>query len=325
MIKANGRIASLLEVGTGFHPELTGRENIYLNGAILGMTSREVSARFDQIADFSGCSKYIDTPVKRYSSGMLVRLGFSVAAHLDCEVLVVDEVLAVGDAEFQKRCMGRMQEVASQQGRTVLFVSHNMVSIGRLCTSCVLLDRGNLAANGSVDSVVGAYEKLIQRNSAVNLAERGDRSGNGRAKAHRIGFVNRESNKHNDENIRSGSDLFITVEFHLDGPSSVDVHLGIRDIYGGNVGHLAVTTATGKELQYDCPGEHRVEFEVPNLPLAEGVYSFTVFITADGDIADWVQEAATLNVASGDYFGTGKLPPNDQSRVLIAHRIAAQT
>ena len=156
-IKARGRIASLLEVGTGFHGELTGRENIYMNGAILGMTKAEITRKLDEIVGFSGCERYIDTPVKRYSSGMMVRLGFAVAAHLDPEILVVDEVLAVGDAEFQKKAIGKMQDVSQEEGRTVLFVSHNMASIKQLCRSGVLLDKGQVTYMGSVADTVGEY------------------------------------------------------------------------------------------------------------------------------------------------------------------------
>ena len=156
-IKARGRIGSLLEVGTGFHPEMTGRENIYLNGAILGMSKQEISRKLDEIVDFSGCERYIDTPVKRYSSGMMVRLGFAVAAHLDPEILVVDEVLAVGDAEFQKKAIGKMQDVSQGEGRTVLFVSHNMASIRALCKHGVLLENGMVKMTGEIDDVVSSY------------------------------------------------------------------------------------------------------------------------------------------------------------------------
>ena len=156
-IRARGRIASLLEVGTGFHGEMTGRENIYMNGAILGMTKAEIDRKMDEIIDFSGCEKYIDTPVKRYSSGMTVRLGFAVAAFLDPEILVVDEVLAVGDAEFQKKAIGKMKDVSQGQGRTVLFVSHNMDSIRNLCTTGVLLEYGSVKLRGEIDQVVNAY------------------------------------------------------------------------------------------------------------------------------------------------------------------------
>ena len=155
-IKIKGRIASLLEVGTGFHPDLSGRENIFLNGAILGMTKKEIHAKFDEIVAFSGVDKYIDTPVKRYSSGMYVRLAFSVAAHLEPEILIVDEVLAVGDAEFQRKCLGKMKEV-SQQGRTVIFVSHNLVAVKSLCTKGIVMDQGKLVFSGSADEAVESY------------------------------------------------------------------------------------------------------------------------------------------------------------------------
>lgn len=162
-IKAHGRIGSLLEVGTGFHPEMTGRENIYMNGAILGMSKQEITRKFDEIVDFSGCERYIDTPVKRYSSGMMVRLGFAVAAHLDPEILIVDEVLAVGDAEFQKKAIGKMQDVSKGEGRTVLFVSHNMASVQKLCNKGYLLQNGEVSCYGGISSVVDRYLSSIER------------------------------------------------------------------------------------------------------------------------------------------------------------------
>ena len=167
MIRARGRIASLLEVGTGFHQEMTGRENIYMNGAILGMTKQEITSKLDEIVDFSGCEKYIDTPVKRYSSGMTVRLGFAVAAFLDPEILVVDEVLAVGDAEFQKKAIGKMKDVSQGQGRTVLFVSHNMGSIRSLCKTGIVLDKGSVAFSGNVFNAVDYY---LSQNTFVQTA-----------------------------------------------------------------------------------------------------------------------------------------------------------
>lgn len=156
-IRVDGRIASLLEVGTGFHPELTGRENIFLNGSILGMTKAEIKSKLDEIVEFSGCARYLDTPVKRYSSGMMVRLGFAIAAHLEPEILIVDEVLAVGDAEFQKKCLGKMEDVASH-GRTVLFVSHNMGMINQLCTRAVVIDEGKLVFSGTTEEAIDRYQ-----------------------------------------------------------------------------------------------------------------------------------------------------------------------
>lgn len=158
-IKMRGRVASLLEVGTGFHPELTGRENVFLNGAILGMTKNEIKRKFDEIVDFSGVERYIDTPVKRYSSGMYVRLAFGVAAHLEPEILIIDEVLAVGDAEFQKKCLGKMKDVSDKEGRTVLFVSHNMMAVKTLCNSGLLLNKGNIEFTGSASETVEYYTR----------------------------------------------------------------------------------------------------------------------------------------------------------------------
>jgi lipopolysaccharide transport system ATP-binding protein len=169
-LKARGRIASLLEVGTGFHPELTGRENIFLNGAILGMRKAEIRRKFDEIVEFAGVQRYIDTPVKRYSSGMYVRLAFAVAAHLESEILIVDEVLAVGDAEFQKRCLGKMKDVSRGEGRTVLFVSHNMTAVKSLCNSGVLLDRGRIATIGGIEQVVYDYSSQVS-NSLQSFVE----------------------------------------------------------------------------------------------------------------------------------------------------------
>lgn len=173
-IRAAGRIASLLEVGTGFHPEMTGRENIYLNGAIMGMTKAEISRKLDEIVDFSGCERYIDTPVKRYSSGMTVRLGFAIAAHLEPEILVVDEVLAVGDAEFQKKAIGKMQDVSKTGGRTVLFVSHNMDSMLKLCKRGFLLENGQLVYEGTIESTVARY--LEKSNSSFHFSQKESKS-----------------------------------------------------------------------------------------------------------------------------------------------------
>lgn len=172
-IYTNGRIASLLEVGTGFHPEMTGRENIYLNGAILGMTRKEITRKFDEIVDFSGVERYIDTPVKRYSSGMYVRLAFAVAAHLESEILIVDEVLAVGDAEFQKKCLGKMGDVSKGEGRTVLFVSHNMASISKLCSKGILLDKGRIMYHGNIAKVIENY-KVYSASEIKNYSLKGN-------------------------------------------------------------------------------------------------------------------------------------------------------
>lgn len=200
-VKIRGRVGSLLEVGTGFHPELTGRENIYLNGAILGMSKKEIDCKLDEIIDFAGVEKHVDTPVKRYSSGMNVRLGFAVAAHLEPEILVVDEVLAVGDAEFQRKAIGKMEEVSKGEGRTILFVSHNMVSVRNLCTDCIVLNKGEIFYTGKTDAAISEYNKILG-SSAIGLNLHGaynvNRRGSGTLSFTDVQMLN---NKNNPQNI----------------------------------------------------------------------------------------------------------------------------
>lgn len=206
-IKIKGRIAALLEVGTGFHPELTGRENVFLNGAVLGMSKAEIKNKFDEIVDFSGVEKYIDTPVKRFSSGMLVRLGFAVAAHLEPEILIVDEVLAVGDVEFQNKCLGKMNEV-SKSGRTIIFVSHNMQAVSQLCSRAILLENGTLTYNGTVQEAVKKYlnTSVVIGEAVIDYSNFKERKGNGRIKITKVEVFNKEQNKagnriHTDDDL----------------------------------------------------------------------------------------------------------------------------
>ena len=211
-IKVKGRIASLLEVGTGFHPELTGRENIYLNGAILGMTRAEVDRKLAEIIDFSGVEKYIDTPVKRYSSGMYVRLAFAVAAHLDPEILIVDEVLAVGDFEFQKKCLGKMSDVATE-GRTVLFVSHNMAAIENLCKTGIVLDSGQLTYQGSQTEAISNYLEGY-KNTDTNLMDPNNRDGSGLIRI--VDAYLKNSSGKVVEVVQSGEDIDICLHYNWD-------------------------------------------------------------------------------------------------------------
>jgi lipopolysaccharide transport system ATP-binding protein len=223
--KVNGRIASLLEVGTGFNPEMTGRENIYLNGAILGMRRHEITRKFDEIVDFSGVERYIDTPVKRYSSGMYVRLAFAVAAHLESEILIVDEVLAVGDAEFQKKCLGKMGDVSKGEGRTVLFVSHNMSSVRQLCNKGVFLENGRLFQSGNIDETVSLYVNGSQNNSTEikNLI----RQQSSLLEIDSIKINNSEQNHiflHSDEN-----EIMIQIEGRFNDDISCDIEVRFYD------------------------------------------------------------------------------------------------
>ena len=232
-VKVKGRIASLLEVGTGFHPELTGRENIYLNGAILGMTKAEISRKFDEIVDFAGIEKFIDTPVKRYSSGMYVRLAFAVAAHLEPEILVVDEVLAVGDAEFQKKAVSKMSEVSKNDGKTILFVSHNMGLVSRLCTSGLLLSKGNLVSIGDMNDLIRIYlqtdvrEKAVVELPIVN---------NERAHFTRIGLQNDYGDWINEFSL--GDNITVIIEFDIPETEDDQVMLAMQ-IETSNGYHIA--------------------------------------------------------------------------------------
>src|ERR1044071_9884671 len=234
-IKVKGRIASLLEVGTGFHPELTGRQNIFLNGAILGMTKKEVTRKFDEIVDFSGVEKYLETPVKRYSSGMYVRLAFAVAAHLESEILIVDEVLAVGDAEFQRKALGKIKDVRKQD-RTVLFVSHNMGSILNLCNTGVFLDHGTIYGIGDVEEQVKKYLQGFRSNDSTRFGDRTDRTGNGHVRFYEVIFRN-ASNEHVNS-LMTGEHFTFTLKFDRKIPDPIRkivVSLIINDDYGNRI------------------------------------------------------------------------------------------
>lgn len=313
-VKVNGRIASLLEVGTGFHPELTGRENIFLNGAILGMSNLEVKRKFDEIVDFSGVEQFIDTPVKRYSSGMYVRLAFAVAAHLEPEILIVDEVLAVGDAEFQKKCLGKMNDVASH-GRTILFVSHNMASITSLCSRACLLSNGKLIEDGEVHPVIERYLETIKSISRTPLIERTDRTGNGRVKFVDVRILNHRGDL--VKAVASGQDIKISIDYQSVGNSileNVKVGIGVYSVTGTFLLYCS-NELVGVDFK-TLPSEGRVECTIPQLPLTPGQYHLNISFLVKGILADWVVEAANFQVIEGDFFGTGRLPPTTHGGFL---------
>ena len=276
-IRARGRIGSLLEVGTGFHPEMTGRENIYMNGAILGMTKAEISKKLDEIVDFSGCERYIDTPVKRYSSGMMVRLGFAVAAHLDPEILVVDEVLAVGDAEFQKKAIGKMQDVSRGEGRTVLFVSHNMGSIRQLCKKGVVLENGKIIKQDTADAAVDFYLNHSQMAKTNSLVYHDD-SSRDKGQSKEIEFISCELN--NSDAVYSSFEPII-LKIHLRAHNSHQdcrINCTIWDAEGAPVG--SVVSFDGFDIQ---SGEEKtLEYTIKNPGLANGMYTFS-FSVGTGD------------------------------------------
>ena len=318
-IRARGRIGSLLEVGTGFHPEMTGRENIYLNGAILGMTKQEVSRKLDEIVDFSGCERYIDTPVKRYSSGMLVRLGFAVAAHLDPEILVVDEVLAVGDAEFQKKAIGKMQSVSHSEGRTVLFVSHNMGAVRNLCGKGVVLKNGMMDYAGDINSVIDRYLLGQEERSQASIQDIKDRSGNGNMTFTDIQF--KDARGMAKELFRVGDELNISIKFRtkeaFKSARTSRIDVGINNSIGERVAWLStylysdvVSTSVG------C-----VRFQIPKLLLAEGSYNVNLFAMADGEICDWVTNVARIEVEMHDFYKTGRIIPERQGYLVMEFKV----
>lgn len=312
-----GRLASLLEVGTGFHPELTGRENIYLCGAILGMKKVEINRKFDNIVGFSGVEKFIDTPVKRYSSGMYVRLAFAVAAHLEPEVLLVDEVLAVGDAAFQKKCLGKLEEV-SREGRTVLFVSHNMAAIQGLCSKCYLLDKGNLVMEGQPGDVIERYLSNFLQVDTASLNNREDRKGSGKIRFIEVSIVNAKGQP--IDYAISGQDMAIAISYSsLDSKpvSHLDIHVTFYTVLNQFMFNCS-SEGSGYHFK-TLPPKGRIVCHIPELPLAPGTYSFTLFATIEGIIADWVEGAGHLNVSAGDYFGTGQLKTH-QGGFLVKHR-----
>ncbi|UII27793.1 ABC transporter ATP-binding protein [Fulvivirga maritima] len=308
----NGRVSSLLEVGTGFHMELSGRENIYLNGTILGMKRAEIKAKFDEIVAFSGVEKFIDTPVKHYSSGMKVRLAFSVAAHLEPEILIVDEVLAVGDAEFQKKCLGKMDEVSKNEGRTVLFVSHNILAVEKLCGFGVLLNGGQLESQGNISSIVGLYTNLSKKdNDTLNLSIIKDKSN---LMIKNINFYS----SHPNNVIASGVKLKIEIGIQYVGESFEGlIRLLFKDKYG-NTKFLCNNQFTSHSLIIHN-GINSISCTLNKLPLFDGNYSIDIRIASvDRSILSDYVDVVSFYVDSGDYFGSGELPKLNDG-VLVEH------
>ncbi|MFT5077049.1 MAG: lipopolysaccharide transport system ATP-binding protein [Polaribacter sp.] len=313
-IKTKGRIASLLEVGTGFHPELTGKENIYLNGAILGMTKAEISVKIDEIIEFSGCEMYIDTPVKRYSSGMRVRLAFAVAAHLEPDILVIDEVLAVGDAEFQKKAIGKMQDISKGEGRTVLFVSHNMESVQQLCTRCIVLSNGSICFNGTVVEGITYY---LEKSNSVQIVN------NFPIKARKItiknfiitdGFDNEVNNmviglnyKFNIELLNIDSNKLINLRYQFFDRKE-NLITTINTFMKNGQFNLEANSKINFQCQIDkiqiAPGNYRIGIEIINLLNKDLLYENTDFYNVE--------------INNGDYYQSGKIPSKENiGKILL--------
>lgn len=303
-IEIDGRVSSLLEVGTGFHPELTGRENVFLNGTILGMSRTEVKAKFDEIIDFSGIEKFLDTPVKRYSSGMKVRLAFAVAAHLEPEILIIDEVLAVGDAEFQKKCLGKMQDVTGE-GRTVLFVSHNMGAVQALCSEGVLLHHGTVNFQGEISTVIAEY---LNSDSQENddIEEITNRSGT--QKVIFAGFFIEDLQGRKLETVLSGQDVILVFKVKVNQPSKlINIGFSIHNYLGDNLSVL-YSSYQSTFFSFDEGGYHYVKCLIKNISLAAGKYQIKGRIEESGVESDWLKEQlGSITVEMGNYYGNGSL------------------
>ncbi|MGZ4418104.1 MAG: ABC transporter ATP-binding protein [Gaiellaceae bacterium] len=311
--ETRGRVGSLLDVGTGFHPELTGRENVYLAGAILGMRKNEIQRRFDEIVDFAAIDGFLDTPVKRYSSGMKVRLGFAIAAHLEPEILIVDEVLAVGDIAFQKKCLGKLGDVTAE-GRTVLFVSHNMSLLRALCRRGILLQRGSLVADGAVDDVVGVYLRTLEDVGAQDLVERTDRRGWREAIVTRIDVLG----------SRGASGRLVTGEagrfvFHISSPlSRMWCTFTIFDSLGHAVATFSSVPETSED-ELDVATATAFECSVAEFPLVPGRYRIDVSLHGNGHRQDELEGATFFEVEEGPFRGR-PLPEDAKGDVSVAHR-----
>lgn len=303
-IKLHGRVSSLLEVGTGFHPELTGRENIYLNGAILGMKKEEISRKFDEIVAFAEVERFLDTPVKRYSSGMGVRLAFAVAAHLEPEILLIDEVLAVGDSGFQRKCLGKMESV-SKEGRTIIFVSHQMAAVSNLCNRAILLQDGQIKMMGDTESVVKRYLVNVGEQSDLPLHVRTDRVGSGRLRFSELRIEDFNGNA--TRTILSGEGIKLILKYNSciendDELQNVSVAALFLD-RGGNKIFTVGSFISGGDFE-KAPSCGSFVCEIPKFLLVEEEYHIHVWASVNGEEADYVENALTVNVASRNILGT---------------------
>ena len=306
----HGRVGSLLEVGTGFHPELTGRENVYMNGAILGMRKREIDAKFDEIVAFAGVEAFLDTPIKRFSSGMRVRLAFAVAAHLEPEIMIVDEVLAVGDASFQRKCIGKMGEVA-RSGRTVLFVSHNLASVQMLCDRCVLLSHGRKEMEGETSEVVAHYLHTEYKSSEVVFDEQTARDGAGKVRYRKVRLFNEQGRRVNA--IAMGEGLTVELIFEVNDPPlrypTFDVI--INSPLGQPLLSLSSWQTHGQMPDSERGGAVRLHIE--RLDLLPGHYTVAISISQDSQLQDRIHRAINFDVTPRAVYPTGKLPKSHEA------------
>lgn len=315
VIRTKGRIASLLEVGTGFHPELTGRENIYLNGAILGMRRKEIDRKLDEIIDFSGVERYVDTPVKKYSSGMYIRLAFAVAAHLESEILIVDEVLAVGDAEFQKKCLGKMKDVSSNQGRTVLFVSHNMAAIQRLCTETIYLKNGKLEFEGGVHEGIKCYFDSIKSNKDTQ-----DQLFRKRATTKKKAYISGFEVKLEEDGRKLRILIYIEAAEAIE---KAEMAVGINDGMGIRLITLH-SRFTGQQFDL-AAGRNELECLVANLSIRPGTYNMHFHLCTSYEVLDLIEDPMDFEIADYIFYPGGVMPEGGQGYLMASHHWSAKS
>lgn len=311
-----GRVGSLLEVGTGFHPELSGRDNIFLNGAILGMKKKEIAKKFDEIVAFAGIEKFLDTPVKHYSSGMYVRLAFSVAAHMDPEILLIDEVLAVGDAEFQKRCLGKMDQITKEQGRTILFVSHNLSAIQQLCKKTIVLEQGKIVFEGDTEKAIEYYTQHQNGQPTVDLRKTQNRRGTGDIKL--TGF--RIENEGGDivHAIKSNTPASFIFSYECPSPDEIE-NVDMSFSIDKKMSLISVVyNSYTKEVLPKLKTSGDIKFNIKKVPFAPGIYGIGVRVLVNGIEADWPKGAiGSFEVLPSDEYVSKGFRTNPDSAVII--------
>ena len=315
-LTVNGTLSSLLEVGIGFHPELTGRDNIYLNGVIHGMTRREIDRKFDSIVSFSGLEQYLDTPIKRYSSGMYLRLAFSVAAHLESSILLLDEVLGVGDLEFKRKSLAKLKETVND-GRTIIIVSHQLEVLRELCTQGVYLDQGRIKQTGKIDAVIDYYASDHEEKRGPDLAIRKDRQGNGKVMVAGIRFTD-EAGQYIPE-VHSGQFVKIQIQLSSAAPilHNLEIRLDVLDktgqpwlVFSNHISDGMIDSSTGQPV---------LECIVPKFPLAEGHYVMNVSLNENRQRSDTIQDAFRFTVLPGNFYKTGRTPDFSKGVLVEYH------
>lgn len=308
-----GKAGSLLEVGTGFHPELSGRENIFFNGSLLGMKSSEIKKTMDEIIDFAGIGAYIDEPLKHYSSGMQMRLAFSVAAHLRTNVLFIDEVLSVGDAGFQKKCLGKMEELGREEGKTAIIVSHDLSMLPQLCQEGILLDQGRIVHSGTIEECIHEYRKVLQTSQTIDTPAR---AGNGAIRTQMVRIFQPNS----ESNITALQDMVILIRYAVQDKKRMlqsRIDIGINNESGRRVAWLS-SIVNGQTVDAD---QEEIRFTIPKIPLKPGQYDLNIYIECNHELADWLRNVYPFTVSYGDMFNSYERTPAGQGDFLMTYTV----